>query len=141
MRQPKVAATLGAGLRTDIDIRNHHIISDEPVHAGGVDAGPTAYELFLAGLAACTAATARMYADRKEWSLDAVKVRVWHERVDEPDPAHPGGGPVRTDVFDIEVEFIGALDHEQRERLLAIAGRCPVKRALLGPVRINTKAV
>jgi uncharacterized OsmC-like protein len=140
MAEPKAVASLGTGLRTEIAIRQHVIVADEPVHAGGTDEAPTAFELFLAGLAACTAATARLYANRKQWPLEAVRVRVWHERVNEPAPGNPDGGPVRTDVFDLEVELTGDLDAEQRARLLEIAGRCPVKRALQGPVRLTTRA-
>jgi uncharacterized OsmC-like protein len=138
---PRVIVRTGEEYRTDIDVRTHHVIADEPVAAGGTDLGPSPWELLLASLAACTSVTARMYADRKQWPLTDVQVRVWHTRVTEPDPADPDAPAVRVDVFEIEIDFAGDLDDAQRARLLEIAGRCPVKRALQGPVRISTRLV
>lgn len=139
MAEPRVVVTTGAGLRTDVRVRGHQVIADEPPAAGGTDTGPSPYELLIASLAACTSVTARMYADRKGWALDGIEVRVWHQRTNEADPAAPDSRPVQIDSFDVEVRFSGALDPEQRTRLLEIAGRCPVKRTLLGQVRINTR--
>jgi len=61
------------------------VIADEPDAAGGDDLGPTPYELLLASLGACTAMTLRLYADRKQWPLDGVRLRLSHERVYQTD--------------------------------------------------------
>jgi putative redox protein len=126
-------------MRTEVRVRGHHFVADEPVAAGGTDTGPSPYELLIAALAACTSVTARMYAERKGWPLDGIEVRVWHQRTNESDPAIPDSRPVQVDAFDVEIRFDGDLDSEQRARLLEISGRCPVKRTLLGKVRINTR--
>jgi putative redox protein len=135
---PAVAVRTADGYRTEVAVRHHRFIADEPVDKGGTDEGPTPNELMIAALAACTSVTMRMYADRKQWPLRAIDVRAWHRRVDETDPADPDARPRRIDVFDLALTIDGDLDDEQRARLLEIAGRCPVKRALDGSARVVT---
>jgi len=110
----------------------HHLRADEPVDVGGEDTGPTPFELVSAGLGACTSMTLRMVADRKGWPLEEVRVHVRHDK-------EPVDGERPRDVFDRVVELSGALDDDQRRRLLEIADRCPVHRALHGGVTIRTK--
>ncbi len=104
-------------------------LADEPVDAGGLGSGPTPYDLLSAGLGACTAMTLRLYARRKGWPLQGVRVRVGHARDAKESPAD---GFVRT----IEVE--GELSVEQRARLIEMAERCPVHRTLERGARVET---
>ena len=53
----------------------------------GDDIGPTPYDLLLAGLGACTSMTVRMYADRKRWPLEQVRVTLRHSRIHAKDCA------------------------------------------------------
>jgi len=104
------------------------VIADEPVDKGGKDTGFSPKELLASALAACTSATVRMYADRKQWPLDEVKIDIDLER-DE--------GANKTTI-NRRVQFIGNLDDEQRKRLLAVANACPVHKILTNPIEINT---
>jgi putative redox protein len=104
---------------TEIEIRDHRLAADEPPSSGGDDKGPSPTELLAASLATCTAITIEMYADRKEWELGAVEVDV-----DWPD-ATKGGKKI-----DVEIRIPAELSDEQRQRLLVIAGHCPVHRLL-----------
>jgi putative redox protein len=61
---------------TTIEASGHHIVADEPRGNGGTDTGPAPYDLLLASLAACTAITLRMYADRKQWILKSLMVEL-----------------------------------------------------------------
>ena len=57
------------------------LMADEPIAVGGADTGPTPYDYLVAALGACTGMTLRMYADRKEWPLDSVVVRLKHRKI------------------------------------------------------------
>jgi len=103
---------------TTIRTRHHTLTADEPVAAGGADAGPSPFDLVLAGLCACTAITLRMYADRKEWRLTSLRVTAAFHR--DGDTTH----------ITRELHVEGDLDDAQRARLNDIAERTPVTLAL-----------
>jgi uncharacterized OsmC-like protein len=117
------------GLRQTITSGRHTLTADEPVEAGGTDTGPGPFDFLCAGLGACTSMTVRLYADRKQWPLEGMEVDVTHSRV----PAE-GGGVI--EQFTRMITIKGPLDDDQRARLMEIAGKCPVHRALEGDIRI-----
>ncbi len=124
--------------RTDIRVRQHALVADEPVSVGGEDTGPTPYDLLLAGLGACTSITLEMYAGRKGWPLEQARVRLKHSKIHKMDREASGDADEQLDVVDREVELIGPLDEAQRARLMEIADRCPVHRTLEAGVRVRT---
>ena len=117
----------------------HRLLADEPVAAGGNDLGPGPYELLLMALGACTAMTVRLYANRKQWPLQRVTVRLKHSRNYPQDCKECETRPVLLDHIDREIEFTGALSAEQRSKLLEIADKCPVHRTLSQPIGIATR--
>jgi putative redox protein len=110
------------GYEHELEIREHRLIADETEDAGGGDQGPSPTELLAAALASCTAITIEMYADRKEWDLGAVEVAAEFTKGTADTP------PKATVDITIPVE----LSDDQQERILKIAHKCPVHRALLG---------
>ena len=135
-----VTTTLGpSGYRVEIEASGHSLISDEPLEVGGTNTGATPYDLVLAALGACTAMTLRMYADRKQWPLESVVVRLNHGRSHAADEEQCEDRPVRLDHIDRTLELSGPLTDEQRVRLAEIAERCPVHRTLDAGVRITTR--
>lgn len=105
---------------------------DEPEEMGGLDAGPSPYQLLATALAACTTMTLRMYAGRKDWALGRITTRVTHAKESEAD-----GEPPR-DVFTRTITVEGGVDAEQAAKLVEIAGKCPVHRTLERSSRIET---
>ncbi len=127
-----------SGYQTEITAGNHRLIADEPVDAGGTDTGPSPYDLLTAGLGACTAITLRMYADRKAWPLEAVTVSLSHRKVDAPEHRDGETRPGSVDRIERVIDMTGPLDADQRQRLMEIAGRCPVHRTLHSKIDVVT---
>ncbi|HEY0265115.1 MAG TPA: OsmC family protein [Rhizomicrobium sp.] len=96
------------------------LLLDEPVASGGLGTGPNPYELLSSALGACTTMTIRLYADRKGWPLEKVRVGVRHSRA----------GLQARDRFEMDIALEGPLDDAQRARLMEIADRCPVHLTL-----------
>jgi putative redox protein len=119
-----ISRRVGGRLEQSVAIRDHAVTADEPRDHGGDDSGPSPQELLAASLASCTAITMEMYAERKGWDVGDISVEVGYE------PAQRGS-PTR---FVMHVEMPKEVSEEQRERLMQIAAKCPVHRALEGEV-------
>lgn len=131
-------AETGTGTYTqEITAGHHRLVADEPPPTGD-DAGPTPYDLLLAALGSCTSMTVRMYAKRKGWPLEHVRVTLRHSRIHAQDCAECETKTGWIDHIDREIELTGDLDEAQRERLLLIAERCPVHQTLTSQVRVAT---
>ena len=117
----KAVARRREGFTHEVEIEaGHRLVIDEPRTEGGNDQGPSPIRTVAAALAACTAITVEMYADRKGWDLGEVEV--------EADAESDGKGGARS--FSVTLHVPEPLDGEQQRRLLVIAGKCPVHRAL-----------
>lgn len=123
----RVVARRRDGYTHEVEIEGGHtLVIDEPAEVGGNDAGPTPTRAVAGALAACTAITCEMYAARKGWELGAVEVEV--------DVTY--GMNQSFDELLVTLRIPEPLDEEQRRRLLVIAGKCPVHRALAGETQI-----
>ena len=119
----------------------HALTADEPVEGGGADIGPAPYDLLLAALGACTSMTVGMYARRKAWPLESVTVRLRHSRIHAADCATCETKEGMLDRIERDVQFIGALTTEQRDKLLEISNKCPVHRTLSSEIDIQTRLI
>jgi putative redox protein len=112
---------------TELHARTHALVADEPLDVGGLDEGPRPGDFMRMALASCTAITLRMYADRKQFDVEKIRVKV-------------SNGPFdQKTVYTSEVEIVGKLTDEQRDRMLQIAKLCPVHKTLTNPVEIQTQ--
>lgn len=128
-------------LRTDIMANGFPIVADEPESVGGTNLGPTPYDLLTASLGACTSMTLRMYADRKEWPLEAVTVDLKYRKVHARDCELCETDEGKIDHIEREISLEGELDDDQKKRLLEIADRCPVHRTLHSEIHVETRLV
>ncbi len=119
---------------------SHYWLADEPTKVGGDNLGPDPYEHLLAALGACTSMTVRMYANRKQWPLQDIKVTLNHSRQHGADCQQCDEEHTQIDVLHRVVELVGDLDETQRARLLEIADKCPVHKTLSGKIVITTEA-
>jgi putative redox protein len=127
---------------TRIQMKKHSLVADEPEYVGGDDFGPSPYELLNSSLAACTAMTLKMYANRKKWDLREIFVYVSHSKKHHTDISDMDNGKKnRIDHFSIKLELIGDLNKDQKARLLEISERCPVHRTLEDEVAFDSALI
>jgi putative redox protein len=123
-----VVSRFGSGhFQQALEVGNNHFVSDIDEAKGGNSSGPSPHEYLGAALAACTGMTLKMYAQRKSWDLQDAIVTVDIERVND------------IEKFKRSIKLVGAVDAEQSQRLLEIANKCPVHKALIGTIEINTE--
>ena len=126
----KVESQFGEGpLQQKLSAGDLHFLSDAEVSKGGDGTGPSPHEYLGAALAACTSMTLKMYASRKAMSLENAIVIVDIERVDD------------VEKFTRDIQLIGNLSVEEKERLIEIANKCPIHKALAGQIQIKTQLV
>jgi putative redox protein len=109
--------------------RNGAITMDEPTNIEDGDLGPDPYSTLLASLAGCTLSTLRMYIDRKGWNIPEIHVSLNFKMNTE--------GEFSTDIKR-EITFSNDVSEEQKQRLLIIAGKCPVSKILENKISIQT---
>jgi uncharacterized OsmC-like protein/alpha-beta hydrolase superfamily lysophospholipase len=134
-----LARTGSTGYQTEIIADGHRLIADEPIALGGSGTGPNPYDLLLSALGACTSMTLRMYADRKQWPVEAIRVHLKHEKIHATDCQDCETKEGKVDRIEREIEISGPLDLEQKQRLVEIAERCPVHRTLQGEILVETR--
>jgi len=135
----EVVVTSQTNLRNEVRYgAGHSFITDEPVGAGGEDAGPDPYTLLLAALGSCISMTVTLYARRKQWPLENVTVRLRQNRIHVKD-CKVCDQNQEGFIHHIEraVSFTGPLSDEQRARLQEIAHKCPVHKTLTSPIVIT----
>ena len=131
-----VIETGESAFAVSIEVSGHGLVGDEPFAKGGNDLGPAPYDLLLAALGECTAMTVRWYARQQNWPLDRVEVILTHAK------GGVEGTSAKADYFAKTIRISGEdLTVEQRDKLIAVAARCPVQRSLEGTPVITTHAL
>src|SRR5215467_5033786 len=118
----------------------HHFVSDEPVSAGGGDAGPDPYDYLLTALGVCTSMTIGLYARRKQIPLENITVSLRHSRIYAKDCQECETKDGMLDRIEVEVELTGQLSKEQHAKLLEVAEKCPVHRTLTSEIDIRMRS-
>jgi putative redox protein len=129
-----------AGFLQQVTSGEHQFEVDEPASLGGSDRAPTPYDYLLAALGSCTSMTVAVYARGKKWPLQRVTVSLWHTRVHARDCAECDTKEGMLDRIEMQIEVSGDLTQAQREKLMEIAGKCPVHRTLKSEIDIRKRA-
>ncbi len=123
----------------EISAGKHRLLADEPVSAGGGDAGPNPYDYLLASLGVCTSMTVGLYARRKKFPLENITVSLSHSRIYAIDCEECETKEGMLDRIEVEIELTGPLTAEQRAMLMEIAAKCPVHRTLTSEINIRLR--
>ena len=123
--------------KQEITARKHRLVADEPVSAGGGDAGPDPYDYLLASLGVCTSMTVGLYARREKFPLENITVSLWHSRIYAKDCEECETKQGMLDRIDVEIELTGSVNEAQRAKLMEIAAKCPVHRTLTSEINIR----
>ena len=100
----------------NIEVRGHKLLADEPKSfPGGNDKGLSPTDFLLSSLGSCTSMTLRLYARLKKIPLEKIIVKLDRKA---------SGEIIK------EIELIGNLSEEQRQRLFEISNKCPIHKAL-----------
>jgi len=126
--------------KQEIAAGRHRLVADEPVSAGGGDAGPDPYDYLLTSLGVCTSMTVGFYARRNKFPLENITVSLWHSRIHAKDCEECETREGMVDGIDVEVELTGSLSAEQHAALMEIAAKCPVHRTLTSEINIRLRS-
>ena len=125
------------GFRSEVEAGPHRGVLDEPVELGGTGKGPTPYDLLAGALGGCTAMTLQFYAKRDGLPLEGTDVTVSHDRQHVKDCGDCVTQAGYIHRFRVEIALHGPLSPEQRQKLLQVAGRCPVAKTLQSEIKID----
>ena len=129
-----------SSFKQEIVAGKHRLLADEPVNAGGSDAGPDPYDHLLTALGVCTSMTIGLYARRKNLPLQTIKVSLRQSRIYAKDCEECETKEGMLDRIDVEIELTGPLSTEQHDKLMEIAAKCPVHRTLTSEINIRLRA-
>lgn len=118
---------------TTISYEDLNILADEPIDLGGENKGLAPTQLLLSSVGACKAITMRMYANRKQWKVDKIDIKVSSE-IQKSELQ-------QTTYIKCNIFIEGELDEDQKRRLYAIGEKCPVHKMLMNPVIIESNLI
>jgi putative redox protein len=119
MSTSAVITSTGTNYVHNINVSGFDLVADEPMRMGGQGKGPAPYDYYVAALAACTAITLRMYAEKKGWNLGQFRVELKFHK-DEAGKAH----------IHRTLHSDQPLDDAQWTRLLEIVANTPVTKTM-----------
>lgn len=132
IRPVTIQSLAGQGYRQQIQVGAHTFFADVTPDLGGQDTAPSPHEYLLGALGACTAMTLQMYAERKNWDLQGVSVRV-----DESNTT-PAGQTKAIPLINKTIDVRGNLDADQLAALKSVAEKCPVNKLITGEKQVTS---
>lgn len=114
-RAPMVITHEG-GLRFAADVRSHRIVVDQPVRAGGEDAGVMPIELLGVSLGTCIALYVQQFCQTRGIPTEGMRVELQQ---------YGAANPGRIGEFDVKVILPTELPEQYAGMLERVARSCP----------------
>jgi ribosomal protein S12 methylthiotransferase accessory factor len=112
---------LDGGKRVSTRIGNHEILTDQPVKAGGEDAAPAPFDLFLASIATCAGFFVQSYCSSKQ--IDTTGIGITLNTLRDPTSK-------KITTFVITIEIPSHLPEHLHKTLCKVAAQCAVTKTI-----------
>lgn len=116
-----ITVTWDGGLRFTADIRGHRLTVDQPVEAGGSDAGPMPIELIPTSLGTCVALFVKQFLTTRDLDPTGLAVEV---------TAHGAANPHRLGRLEVQVLIPGGVPEKYRDAVRRAAEGCTAHHTL-----------
>lgn len=136
----KTESVLDEKFKLESDVREHHVVVDQPANAGGTDAGPTPLDYLLISLAGCIGTIGRIVAMQKRIALRGMKITVEGDINTDGLLGKPADDPVGFKEIRILADIDADMTAEEKEAFIhEVDARCPVSFNLLNntPVKVS----
>ncbi len=117
----------GQPYKNTITAGNHQVVVDATTNLGGQDAGPSPHDMLWGALGACTSMTMAMYAKRKGYDLQEIRVELSESKVQNP------SGKGMIPHVDKKIIVKGNLSQPELDDLKRVAEKCPVNKLIMEP--------
>jgi putative redox protein len=125
-RQP-IVVTHDGGVRFIAQVRSHRLTVDQPLAAGGEDAGPAPIELLGTALGTCIAFYVQQFLHSRGLAYEGMRVEVEQRKA---------SNPSRIGTFAARVVLPTALPPAHAELLERVARSCPAHGTLTHPAQV-----
>ncbi len=127
-----IVVTHEGGVRFAAQIRSHRIVVDQPVRAGGTDAGPAPIELLGASLGTCVALYVQQFCHVRGLPYEGLRVEV---------EQYGAGNPNRIGQFVVRVLLAHELPEVYADMLERVARSCPAHNTLANGAEVEVAVV
>jgi len=126
----KIEVSFEGNKKVNANINGHIVKTDQPVSAGGEGTAPTPFDLFLASLATCAGIYIKSFCDGRNLPTD--KIKIFQEVIFDKTTQMVSN-------INIEIQVPPDFPENYKDALIAVAGKCKVKKHLMNPPVIDTK--
>jgi ribosomal protein S12 methylthiotransferase accessory factor len=103
--------------------------TDQPVESGGNGAAPTPFDLFLASMATCAGIYVKSFCENRGLPTENIRITQSTE-YDETTQM--------VSKLNLEIKVPDSFPENYRDALIAVAGKCKVKKHIMNPPQFNT---
>jgi uncharacterized OsmC-like protein len=116
------------GVQLAVEVRNHHLVVDQPAEEGGQDRGMTPTEMFVASLGTCIGYFALRFCQRHKIQTDGLKISMEWDYAEQPH---------RVGAIRVHASFPMKLEPALKARLQKVLEGCTVHQSLTHPPKIT----